>query len=53
MCCMSQIAARTHAVIACYGFCRTTIYKWLRAAKGEGAVLPLCGRAKERVGRAS
>ena len=24
------------AVIASYGFCRTTIYKWLRAAKGRG-----------------
>jgi transposase len=23
-------------VIASYGFCRTTIYKWLRAAKGKG-----------------
>jgi len=23
-------------VIASYGFCRTTIYKWLRAAKGRG-----------------
>ena len=24
------------AVIASYGFCRTTIYRWLRAAKGRG-----------------
>jgi transposase len=24
------------AVIASYGFCRTTIYKWLRAVKGRG-----------------
>jgi hypothetical protein len=24
------------AVIASYGFCRTTIYKWLNTAKGRG-----------------
>lgn len=24
------------AVIASYGFCRTTIYKWLRTVKGRG-----------------
>ena len=27
---------RPSAVIASYGFCRTTIYKWLRAAKAPG-----------------
>src|SRR5262245_26669977 len=27
---------RPSTVIASYGFCRTTIYKWLRAAKGRG-----------------
>ncbi|MGC8532949.1 MAG: winged helix-turn-helix domain-containing protein, partial [Acidiphilium sp.] len=27
---------RPSAVIASYGFCRTTIYKWLRAAKASG-----------------
>jgi len=32
-------------VIASYGFCRTTIYKWLRAAKGRGRGLAaLCSR---------
>jgi len=32
-------------VIASFGFCRTTIYKWLRAAKGRGRGLAaLCSR---------
>lgn len=26
----------TGDVIESYGFCRTTIYKWLRAAEGKG-----------------
>src|ERR1700730_2243418 len=33
------------AVIASYGFCRTTIYKWLNTAKGRGRGLAaLCSR---------
>ena len=32
-------------VIASYGFCRTTIYKWLNRAKGRGRGLAaLCSR---------
>jgi hypothetical protein len=34
------------AVIASYGFCRTTIYRWLRTAKGRGRGLVLFARAK-------
>ena len=37
-------------VIASYGFCRTTIYKWLRAAKGKGRGLDAL-RSREGTGR--
>src|SRR6516165_1586280 len=37
-------------VIASYGFCRTTIYKWLRAAKGKGRGLDAL-RSREGAGR--
>jgi hypothetical protein len=36
------------SVIASYGFCRTTIYKWLRMAKVAGVVFQLCARVKGR-----
>ena len=38
------------AVIASYGFCRTTIYKWLRAAKGRGRGLEAL-RSRKGTGR--
>src|SRR6266853_2332223 len=38
------------AVIASYGFCRTTIYKWLRTAKGRGRVLAAL-RSRKGTGR--
>src|SRR6266699_3556946 len=38
------------AVIACYGFCRTTIYKWLRTAKGRGRGLAAL-RSRKGTGR--
>ena len=38
------------AVIASYGFCRTTIYKWLRAAKGPGRGL-VALRSRKGTGR--
>jgi len=37
-------------VIASYGFCRTTIYKWLRAAKGRGRGLAAL-RSRKGTGR--
>ena len=37
-------------VIASYGFCRTTIYKWLRAAKGKGRGLDAL-RSRKGTGR--
>ena len=37
-------------VIASYGFCRTTIYKWLRAAKGRGRGLGAL-RSRKGTGR--
>lgn len=37
-------------VIASYGFCRTTIYKWLRAAKGRGRGLAAL-RSRQGTGR--
>src|SRR5262249_36386092 len=37
-------------VIASYGFCRTTIYKWLRAAKGRGRSL-VALRSRKGTGR--
>ena len=38
------------AVIASYGFCRTTIYRWLRAAKGRGRGLAAL-RSRKGTGR--
>ena len=38
------------AVIASYGFCRTTIYKWLNAAKGRGRGLAAL-RSRKGTGR--
>lgn len=38
------------AVIGSYGFCRTTIYKWLRAAKGRGRGLTAL-RSRKGTGR--
>src|SRR5215470_10978347 len=38
------------AVIASYGFCRTTIYKWLRAVKGKGRGLDALA-ARKATGR--
>ena len=38
------------AVIASYGFCRTTIYKWLRAVKGKGRGLDAL-RSRKGTGR--
>jgi len=38
------------AVIASYGFCRTTIYKWLRAVKGRGRDLDAL-RSRKGTGR--
>jgi len=38
------------AVVASYGFCRTTIYKWLRAAKGKGRGLDAL-RSRKGTGR--
>ena len=38
------------AVIASYGFCRTTIYKWLNAAKGRGRGLAAL-RSRRGTGR--
>src|SRR5262245_59863094 len=37
-------------VIASYGFCRTTIYRWLRAAKGRGRGLAAL-RSRKGTGR--
>ena len=37
-------------VIASYGFCRTTIYKWLRAATGRGRGLAAL-RSRQGTGR--
>src|SRR6266700_5662996 len=37
-------------LIACYGFCRTTIYKWLRTAKGRGRGLAAL-RSRKGTGR--
>ena len=37
-------------MIASYGFCRTTIYKWLRAAKGKGRGLDAL-RSRKGTGR--
>ena len=38
------------AVIASYGFCRTTIYKWLNTAKGRGRGLAAL-RSRKGTGR--
>src|SRR5258706_5702740 len=38
------------AVIASYGFCRTTIYRWLRTAKGRGRGLAAL-RSRKGTGR--
>jgi len=38
------------AVIASYGFCRTTIYKWLNAVKGRGRGLAAL-RSRKGTGR--
>lgn len=38
------------AVVASYGFCRTTIYKWLRAVKGRGRGLDAL-RSRKATGR--
>src|SRR6202171_1213425 len=38
------------AVIASYGFCRTTIYKWLNTAKGRGRGLAAL-RSRKGMGR--
>src|SRR5215468_1450891 len=38
------------AVIASYGFCRTTIYKWLKKAKGRGRGVRAL-RSRKRTGR--
>ena len=39
-------------VIASYGFCRTTIYKWLRAASGRGKGLRALASRRRRGDRA-
>lgn len=44
---------RPSAVIASYGFCRTTIYKWMRAAKRPGAARAHCDRRAGLADRAA